>query len=466
MLSKKKFDRIHHTTLRILEQVGLHIPNQEILRKLQYKGFSIDFQMQTIKFPPSLVEQSLTQTPKEVRLYYHASDQHITLGGGKTHFTPSGAGVAVFDLSSGERRESVSGDVKTLIQMQEVIKQVEITRPIVTASEFGTDSDVVEFYLNFRHTKKPFIHRTLSGNAVAPVLEMGAHVMGGKEDLRRKPCFCVVYCPNSPLSFAPENAECMLAFAKAGIPVLVLSMSMGGASAPATLWGQALLINVEVLGGITLIQRLYPGTPVLYGSVSSVFDMATGILPLGAPERGILHAVCADVARRYGIPSLMGGMNTDAKRLDIQSGFEKALTTLPLLGKADVIWGAASMDSANTYSFEQLLLDDEMISAMRRVQSGVQLNMLEEEFPLVCETGWSGNYLTVGHTLKHYRSFWRPSLMTRTDFDSYMASGESLERRCKKRITEMLSDAPPSVLSSDIDQELKEVLTKRGIPLP
>ena len=88
-----------------------------------------------------------------------------------------------------------------------------------------------------------------------------------------------------------------------------------------------------------MIQRLYPGTPVLYGSVSSVFDMATGILPLGAPEKGILHAVCADVARRYGIPSLMGGMNTDAKKLDIQSGFEKALTTLPLLGKADVIWG-------------------------------------------------------------------------------------------------------------------------------
>lgn len=124
------------------------------------------------------------------------------------------------------------------------------------------------------------------------------------------------------------------------------------------------------------------------------------------------------------------------------------------------------MDSVNTYSFEQLLLDDEMISAMRRVLSGVQLNMLEEEFPLVCESGWSGNYLTVGRTLKHYRIFWRPSLMTRTDFDSYMASGESLERRCKKRITELLSDAPPSVLSSDIDQELKEVLTKRGITLP
>ena len=332
---------------------------------------------------------------------------------------PSGTGIAVFDSSTGERRDSSATDVETFVKLQEDLGAVDIARPVVTATEFGQESDLVECYLTLRHTRKPFLHRTLSAGNVSPLIKMGARVMGGEETLREKPCFFVVYCPKSPLSFTPENVECMLAFAKSGIPVLVLSMCMGGVSAPATLWGQVLIVNAEVLGGITLLQKFYPRTPVLYGSVSSVFDMKTAILALGAPERGILNGICGEVARRYGIPSVLGGLSTDSKELDEQAGFEKALTLLPLMGKASLVYGMGVMDSANTYSLEQLIIDDEMISAIRRVHEGVLPNMLAEELPLVEEIGWSGNYMISDHTLKHYLEYWRPALMTRKSFDQW-----------------------------------------------
>ncbi len=465
MLREQEFKHLHQATLHVLEKVGLRIPSKETLMTLQDKGFPVDMETQTVKLPPDWVEDAVTQAPKEIRLYHHSSDQFTTLGK-ETRFMPSGTGIAVFNAGTGERRESKTSDVEIFVKLQESLGEVDIARPIVTAGEFGQNSDLVECYLTFRHTRKPFLHRTLSVKNAFPLLKMGASVAGGEEALREKPCFFVVYCPKSPLSFAPENVECMLAFAKAGIPVLVLSMCMGGVSAPATLWGQVLMVNAEVLGGITLLQKFYPGTPVFYGSVSSVFDMKTAILALGAPERGILNGVCGEVAQRYGIPSVLGGFSTDSKELDEQAGFEKALTLLPLIGKANLVYGMGVMDSANTYSFEQLIIDDEMISAVRRVHEGILPNMLTEELPLIDEIGSSGNYMISDHTLKHFREYWRPALMTRQSFDQWAINKRTLIERTNEKMVNILNNAPPQVLKEDVDKELREILSAYQIALP
>jgi len=465
MLREQEFKRLHQATLHILERVGLHIPGEEILTRLQDRGFPVDTETQSVRFPPDWVEEALSRAPKEIRLYHHTSDQFVALGK-DTRFMPSGTGIAVFDSATGERRESKAADVEAFVKLQNNLGEVDIARPVVTATEFGQESDLVECYLTFRHTTKPFLHRTLSMKNVSSLIKMGARVMGGEEALRRKPCFFVVYCPKSPLSFTPENVECMLAFAREGIPVLVLSMCMGGVSAPATLWGQVLMVNAEVLGGMTLLQRFYPGTPVLYGTVSSVFDMKTAILALGAPERGILNGVCGEVAQHYGIPSVLGGLSTDSKELDEQAGFEKALTLLPLMGKASLVYGMGVMDSANTYSLEQLLIDDEMISAIRRVQEGVLPNMLTEEAALMEEIGWSGNYIISDHTLNHYLEYWRPTLMTRQSFDQWAIHKKALIEHTKRKMAEILRNAPSRVLKEDLDQELRQVLVEHQIAPP
>ena len=462
MLREQELHILHQASLHVLEKVGLHIPSEHLLTRLRSRGFPTEPQSQTVKFPPSWVEEAVAQAPKEVRLYSHASDRFVALGQ-ETRFMPSGTGIAVFDSMRGERRESTAKDVKAFLQIQEDLGQVDVARPVVTATEYGQDSDLVECYLSFRHTGKPFLHRTLSVKNVSGLLRMGALVMGGEESLRRKPCFAVVYCPKSPLSLAPENAECMLAFAEKGVPVLVLSMCMGGVSAPATLGGQALMVNAEVLAGITLIQRFYPGTPVLYGSVSSVFDMRTGILSLGAPERGILNAFCGELARYYGIPSVLGGLSTDSKELDEQAGFEKALTLLPLMGKASLVYGLGVMDSANTYSLEQLVLDDEMISAVRRVHKGIMPNDLAAELSLVCDMGSSGNYLMADHTLNHFRDYWRPSLMTRETFDRWIADKKTLVQRAREKIESVVNRAPASILNPGTDSELRKVLLENQV---
>jgi trimethylamine:corrinoid methyltransferase-like protein len=120
---------------------------------------------------------------------------------------------------------------------------------------------------------------------------------------------------------------------------------MGGASAPATLLGELIVINTDILAWIVVLQILFPGTPLIYGSVSAVLDMKTGLLPLGAPERGMINSGAAIMGHYYGIPSMCGGLSSDAKELDAQAGFEKVNTAIPLLQQnASIIYGVGAVD--------------------------------------------------------------------------------------------------------------------------
>lgn len=462
MLSDKQFKQIHEATLEILNDVGFHIPDADILERLQDAGLSVDFSTKAVKFTEANIDDALSHAPKELKLYNRKTKEPVTFGQ-ETLFMPSGTGIFMLDRLTGERREATSDDVKSLLQLQEELDQVDIARPMVTANDIKNKGDLFECYLCMRHTNKPFLHRVLSPENIDALLEMAWVVAGGKEALKKTPFFFVVHCPKSPLSMAPENIRCALAFAEAGVPVLVLSMAMGGATAPITLTGEALLINAEVLAGIVIIQTLFPGAPVLYGSVSSVLDMKTGVLALGAPERGVLNGLCADLANRYQIPSVMGGLSTDAKQHDEQAGSEKVNTCLPLMGRAGLVYGMGNIDSAGTYSYEQLVIDNEIASAIRTVHKGFSESIIDDELALIKKLGFKGDYLMEPHTLKNCRSYWQPAAMTRSSYINWEKDKKTLSGRVREKIETILEGAEDSLLSSEIDSKLKSILAKNGV---
>jgi trimethylamine--corrinoid protein Co-methyltransferase len=194
--------------------------------------------------------------------------------------------------------------------------------------------------------------------------------------------------------------------------------------------------------------------------------MRTAILALGAPERGLINGLCADLARRYRIPSVMGGLSTDAQELDEQAGFEKVLTLWPLMGKASLVFGMGVMDSANTYSFEQLVLDDEMIGAIKRLHGGIDPTPLAEELSLIKQIGWSGEYLSTDHTLAHFRRHWLPDFMTRASFPHWQRAGKNLTVKTREWITKRLGEQTMPQMDRTANQDLRGLLLERGIVLP
>ena len=461
VLPESMEELVHEKTVEILTEVGFCVPEEGALARLKAAGFQVDDAACMVRITPELLERALDTLPRDVRLYDRDGgspvpyDRHSCFMGG-------GTPVNVLDLDTGQRRPATHRDVVDLVRLQDALPGVEVVRPTVTATDWGPCSDLVEIAELLRCTAKPGVHRCLSADRVDAAVEMLDAVSGAR---RSRPSFATLYCPISPGYFTPENVRCMLRWAEHGVPITLLSMAMGGASAPATLLGELVVINADVLAWIVALQILHPGTPLLYGSVSAVLDMRTGLLPLGAPERGMVNAGAARMARHYGIPSMCGGLSSDAKQLDAQAGFEKAITALPLLLEgASIIYGVGATDAGASISYTQMVLDDELIAGLRRLVQGIDLHDLEEEVALIKANTPRGNFLRAKHTRRTHRQHWLPSILNREPYETWQARGETIETICRRRARELLAEHSPPPLPAGVEAELERIVRRYAGP--
>jgi trimethylamine---corrinoid protein Co-methyltransferase len=463
-LPESLVEPIHEKSLEILSEVGFCVPEPEALTRLERAGFPIDRPSQMVRLTPELLEEALSRLPRDFTLYDRSGEQRAGFEAG-SRFMGAGTPVNVLDLETGRRRPATRQDVCDLVALQDALAQVDIVRPTVTATDCGEYSDLVEIAELLRGTGKPVVHRTLAPERVDAAAEMLAAVAGGEDAFRANPNFATLYCPISPGYFTPENVGCMLRWAEHGVPITLLSMAMGGASAPATLLGELVVINADILAWIAVLQILYPGLPVLYGSVSAVLDMRTGLLPLGAPERGMVNAGAAIMARYYGLLSMCGGLSSDAKELDAQAGFEKAVTALPLLSVgADIIYGVGATDAGSSISYTQMILDDELIAGLRRLMEGIAVHDLDEEVALIKEKTPRGNFLGARHTRRVFREHWLPNILSRESYETWRAKGETIEQACRHKASEMLASHNPPSLSAGVEAELERIVRRYAGP--
>jgi trimethylamine--corrinoid protein Co-methyltransferase len=449
---------VHEYSVEILQEVGFCVPDDNALAQLDSAGFLVNWDSQMVRITPELLRAALDSLPKDVKLYSREGEA-LTKFGVTPCFMGAGTPVKVFDLQSGEQRLSSRQDVRQLVTIQDALPEIDIVRPTVTATDQGDFSDIVEIAELLCNTSKPIVHRVLSPDRVSAAAKMLFAVSGGEESFRAKPNFATLYCPISPGYFTPENVRCMLKWAEYGVPITLLSMAMGGASAPATLLGELIVINADILAWIVVLQILYPGTPLLYGSVSAVLDMKTGLLPLGAPERGMINSGAAIMGHYYGIPSMCGGLSSDAKELDIQAGFEKVNTAIPLLQhNASIIYGVGATDAGSTISYTQMIFDNEIIAGIRRMWEGITLHDPTEEVELIKANTPRGNFMSSAHTRRNYRRHWYPEIISRDTYDTWKEKGENIEQICLRKAQEILAKHQPKPLPVEVHAELEQIM--------
>jgi trimethylamine--corrinoid protein Co-methyltransferase len=459
-LSESIAELVHARSVEILGEVGFCVPEQEALARLEAAGFLVDRDSKMVRITTELLDEALSLLPRDVCLYDRSGTTPVPFGR-SSYFMGAGTPVNVLDLQTGARRSATHQDVRGLVRLQDALPNVDIVRPTVTATDLGTCSDLVEIGEALRGTGKPVVHRTLASERVDAAVEMLAAVAGGEDALRARPSFATLYCPISPGYFTPENVRCMLRWAEHGVPITLLSMAMGGASAPATLLGELVVINADILAWIVVLQILYPGVPLLYGSVSAVLDMRTGLLPLGAPERGMINAGAALMGRYYGIPSMCGGLSSDAKELDAQAGFEKTITAVPLLLEgADIIYGVGATDAGSSISYTQMVLDDEFIAGLRRLVQGISVHDLDEEVALIKDRTPRGDFMGTKHTRRTFREHWLPGILSRDTYETWQAKGDSIEDICRRRAQDLLVQHQPQALPSAVEAEMERIVRR------
>jgi trimethylamine--corrinoid protein Co-methyltransferase len=309
-----------------------------------------------------------------------------------------------------------------------------------------------DFYHAMKHTTKHVMGGCDDLAGAQQLWDLACFIAGGEEAFREEPFASVITNPISPLTIDANTLHILYFCCSQGIPVTCATAPIAGATAPMTLAGALSQMHAEALAGVAITQAFSPGAKVLYGAFPTVMDMKTMEVTMGCVEMGMMNTAAVQLAKRYDLPIYASGGVTEAKRPDIQAGFEKNFSnlTVAMAGADFVHLTAGLMDSAKSLSYEQYVIDNENVGMIYRILKGIDIDDETLAFDVIRNVGPQGHYLMEEHTLRHVDELLYPELIDRCSFDVWVAKGRpNMYRRAHARVRRILDEHPEGLFSED-----------------
>ena len=463
VLTEDDVDRLDAGIMHVLAEVGVRFPLERALDALERGGCRVDRASQTARLPEAVVRAALQAAPKAPLLAARDPRCDLVLDGRRCYLSNDGCGVWVIDPETGERRPSTKQDVADSARFVDAVPQVSFYwGPVVTAEDVPLATRPLhELEAIFANTSKHFQAVDVVGaDMTRRAVEMACVLAGGVEELRRRPLMSLIACPIDPLGNDAVSLEAALVAAEAGVPVGFLSLTLAGASAPATMAGN-LVVNIAVeIAGVVLLQLASPGAPVFLAGAPSVMDRKTGGYTGGSPEDYVMAAAATQLAHHYGLAVNMGTMGSGAKDPSWQAAVDDALSTLASVGAgAEMMSGCGLLDGSKTLSYAHLLMEAEVYGIVQKVAAGIDVNDETLALDVIERIGPGGSYLAEKHTREHMQDICRPGVWDRTTYDVWLAAGKrGAFENAEERAREILRTHAPEPLADDVRAELRRLV--------
>lgn len=462
IISPVEIEAIHNGSLRILDSVGVHLPDAECLAVLAEAGAQVDVFGQEARLPARLVEETLRQAGKQYTLHGRDPGRVARFGMGDFVLLSSPGQFGWFDADGGPRREPTSADIRAAIRIGDALEHIDIV------GGMGMPLDVPAVYRDvfmaaelIKGTGKVTQVWVANGTTLGYILEMYEAIQGGAQGHRQRPMLHGFIEPVSPLRFPVTGLEILKTCARKGLPLCFAPMVQAGASGPVTLAGTLVVENAEILAGIVLAQLFGPGVPVCYGGIPHIFDMRTTQISFGAPEQALMAVAMTQMARHYGLPVYINVGLSDSKCLDAQSGLERGMTLLMgALAGADTFGHLGIIGLDQGASLEQLIVDNEMAGYVKRLLRGFEVNAETLALEVIEQVDIGGSFLVEPHTREHFRrEFWLPRLFDRRLWEAWEADGgKTLADRALEQKREILAKHRPEPVKEELAAELDRLV--------
>ncbi len=466
LIDREGFQKIHRASLSILENTGIRIYSQAALDLLSHHGATVDKEKMVAKIPGSLVEESIKSVPKELELRARNPKYDLRLDGSNIYITFDGCGVQTYDLETGKKRPARKQDIIDEGYLSNVMPGVGYMTPSLAPQDVPLHAHVLHGVEAAFSTSEKFVmsESTTTGAEARLQVEMAAAVAGGRDKLAQKPNLAAIICAVPPLNLDGGGSDATIEFAKAGVPVMMMSMVEAGVSGPITLAGTLAVSNAEILSILTLTQCAKKGARAIYGSVLSTMEPRTGGYVSGAPEAVMLTSAVIDLAKHYGLPAQAGTFGSNALFPGSQAATEHTLTTLlSALAGADMCNGFGLLEASTVLSFEQLMLDYDIVTEILYISKGIDVNEETLAQELIAKVGIGGTFLTNRHTLTHLREVWEPAVFEYGPYDDWVKRGSmDLVKRANAKAKALLKQAKanPAPLDKDVANEIQQIVKK------
>ena len=407
-LEKSEEDLIDQQSMECLETIGVKVKSESVLKILEKAGAYVDYKSQVAKISESMVKEALKTVPKEMTL--HARDPNHNLGIPVTSWPytgTTGLGTYIVDVRTGKKRDSTVRDIADCARLADALTGADYVQTNLTATEVNPlTHGLHELWTTLQNTTKHVqgVEIFNAEDARAQV-QLGALIAGGVDELKKKPHFTVIHCSIAPLMFEHDAVEALVEFAKAGVPVTTMTMSLSGGTAPVTMAGTLVNGNSENLASLVIGQAASKGARTIYCSSSAPVSMMTGMIFYESANQPLIASGLAQLAKRYGLPCMVGdwGLN-DSDEPGAPHTFSEMLgVALSTMSGTDMQGGIGALDNAKGVSPVQEVIDAYVWENVRLQMTPFEISKTTAALDVIKQVGHGNTFLSNIHTARNFK---------------------------------------------------------------
>jgi trimethylamine--corrinoid protein Co-methyltransferase len=401
LLDRGSLDRVHGDSLRLLEEVGVRVENARCRDVLLKAGGRAVGQTDVVRLPAGMVEEALAQATKKYDLL-GPGGQRISLGDGRQYAGCRVKMPKMLEYGASELRPPCRQDVIDLCRVFNALPGAEFSFAIqYPSTDVPAEIDVADSMgLELAITGKVSLCAPGNVDDARTSIDLAMAAVG-TDDLDRDPCLFAEINTTTPLTLGDREGSIILHVVGRHCPVDFCPMPIAGVATPATLAGNLLLGNAEMLFLCTLANAIWPGVRVLAATTGSLMNMRTGYLSMGAAETCLLSSAEVALAKFYGMPCTRMGGYSDSQWPDVQAGIEKAMAILLLAqAEADLVTMGGPLDNAGHHSLEQVVIDHDIWEMAQRLTREIVVDDDTLAYDVIARLGPGGSFLGERHTRK------------------------------------------------------------------
>ncbi len=469
VLTDGQLRQLHAASLRLLGEVGVHIPHARMLARFKEAGAHVDRDTQIVTIPETIVAHALETCGKTFTIYGRDRSLTAAFGQGTRNYNSTAGQALWVDDDFTTRRYPSLEDVATAARLGDALPWINIVGAMADPHEIPPAHRCVVVAAELlKHTTKPVTFWFHDGASARFLVELFTIVAGSEAEAARYPLAYPLLEPISPLSFPHDALDLLEEVCRLPLPVQIGPMAQVGATAPGTLAGTLAQENAEILAGICAVQLVREGTPVCYGGLPHAFDMRSTRIIFGGPEQALMAVAMTQMGKFYGLPVYINAGLTDSKLPDAQAGIETGITlSQGAMAGADIFCHLGICGADLGASTLMLMLQHEVIGYTERMLRGIDFSEETLGIDVIRKVGPRGNFLAEEHTCLHFRDeVWVPELLDRSSWENWLKSPDrDMMARCRSARDQILSTHTPVPLDDDTTREVDALLADARLHL-
>jgi trimethylamine--corrinoid protein Co-methyltransferase len=450
VLSLEDKEKIFNAALQVLEEVGMQLLHEDALAFLEKAGCVVD-EKHTVKISRKQVHKAIATAPENIPVYNREGEHVMDLGGRRAYFGTGSDLMYAFEAERGARHVTGLADIERAATACDALPNIDFIMSFAHPQELPPDLAYLEsFRCMAANSIKPIVNTAKDRNDLEAIWEVSKILRSGETELRQKP-YTIQYAePISPLKHPYSSVDKLIFCAEKGMPVIYSPAPLAGSTAPMTIAGHVTQGLAESLFGLVVHQLTAEGAPFIMGIGPGVLDMSTSQCSYNAPEYLMAYLAAVEMSHHLKLPNWGYAGTSDAQIPDGQATFEAGLITyMSMVAGSNLNHDVGYLDFGLTGSLEMVVIMNEVIDQIRRMQKGIPVNDETLAVQVIGEGARQGEFLTHPHTLTHLRTTqWRPQLMNRMGHEQWDLSGrKDLLSRAGEQLKKIIESHRPRQVS-------------------